>query len=163
MIGADGLQIANEALVSAAIVLGGAWTLYKFGLQRTLESYIRLDLDVTDKRIANLHSNIILMIRASNIGNTGVGQQLAWLEVSPLPCQVTERDVIRASWPLLYPSTRRIIVFGKHAYLEPGEEFVETLLLQVPDTSPYILVRAIFSGMKPGQTWHTQTVHYVGG
>lgn len=162
MIGADGLQIANEALVSAAIVLGGAWTLYKFGLQRGLESYIRLELDVTDRRIAGQHSDLILKVRAHNIGSTGVGQQLAWLEVSNLLCSFTESDNIRTAWLPLNPNPRRIIIFGKHAYLEPGEDFIETLLLQVPSSSPYILVRAIFSGMKPGQTWHTQTVYYVG-
>jgi len=57
---------------------------------------------------------------------------------------------------------RRFIVFEQHAYLEPGEEFLETLMLQIPTSTPYVLARAIFSGTKPGQTWHTQNVMYVG-
>jgi hypothetical protein len=162
VIGTDGLQVAYEALVSAAIVFGGAWTLYKFGLQRALEPYIQLDVTVTDKRVTNGYSNLVLKVKASNIGNTGVGQKLAWLEISVLPYNLTVDDSVGASWPQLNTKQRRITVFRKHAYLEPREEFTETLLIQIPSNIPYILARLIFSGTKPGQTWHTQTVHYAG-
>jgi hypothetical protein len=57
---------------------------------------------------------------------------------------------------------RRFVIFGRSSYLEPGEEFLDMLLLQIPGDVSYIFVRLVFSGTKQGKTWHTQHVMYVG-
>lgn len=158
---ASELQIVSDVLVSLAVIIGGGWTLYTFGLQRLRESYIRLDLELVESRVRAQHTDIIIKVRAVNVGRTGVGQRLAWIEMFPVAYQAKNIDAIRSSPPLRDAHARRFIVFEKHAYLEPGEEFLETLMLQIPSGIPYVLVRAIFSGRKSGRTWHTQNVMYV--
>jgi hypothetical protein len=159
---ASELQILSNVLVSLAVIIGGGWTIYTFWLQRARESYIRLDLELVESRARDQHADIIIKVRAVNVGKTGVGQQLAWIETFPVAYRTENIDAIRSSQPLRDPRARRFIVFEQHAYLEPGEEFLETLMLQIPTSTPYVLARAIFSGTKPGQTWHTQNVMYVG-
>jgi len=162
MMSASELQNVSAALVSLAVIIGGGWTLYTFGLQRARQSYIRLDLELMETRVSDQHADVIIKIRAVNIGRTGVGQKLAWIEIFPLAYQTKNVDAIRSSPPLRDARARRFVVFEKHSYLEPGEEFLETLMLQIPSSTPYVLARAIFSGTKPGQTWHTKNVMYVG-
>jgi hypothetical protein len=162
MISPSELSVIRDVLVSLAVVIGGGWTLYTFGLQRARESYISLDLELTDSRTNGQHSNIILKTKAVNVGRTGIGKKLAWIEVFPLVCSTTDVDSIQS--PQLHRDDhgRRFVIFGRSSYLEPGEEFLDMLLLQIPGDVSYIFVRLVFSGTKQGKTWHTQHVMYVG-
>ena len=162
MISASQLQIVSNVLISLAVIIGGGWTIFTFGLQRMSHSHIRLDLELVESRISDKYANVIIEVRVVNTGKTGIGQELAWIELFPLACQAKNVDTIRSSQALDGMGARRFVVFEKHAYLEPGEEFLDGLMLQVPVSIPYLLVRAIFSGRRSGQTWHTQNVMYVG-
>jgi hypothetical protein len=162
MISASELSVIRDILVSLAVLIGGGWTLYTFGIQRARESYISLDLELTDSRPNSPHGNIIIKIKAVNVGRTGVGKKLAWMEVFPLVCATAGVDVIQSPQLQRDARGRRFILFGRSSYLEPGEEFLDTLLLQIPRGIPYISVRLFFSGTRQGQTWHTQHVMYVG-
>jgi hypothetical protein len=162
MISANELSVIRDVLLSLAVLIGGGWTLYTFGIQRARESYISLDLELTDSRLNGQHGNIILKTKAVNIGRTGIGKKLAWMEVFPLACATADVDVIQSAQLQRDASGRRFVIFGRSSYLEPGEEFLDMLLLQIPRDIPYIFVRLFFSGTKQGQTWHTQHVLYVG-
>jgi hypothetical protein len=115
-----------------------------------------------DSKPNGQHGNIIIRTKAANVGRTGVGKRLAWIEVFPLVCPMTDVDAIQSPQPQRDARGRRFVIFGKSSYLEPGEEFLDTLLLQTPGDVPYICIRIFFSGAKQGQTWHTQHVMYVG-
>ena len=52
----------------------------------------------------------------------------------------------------------RVTIFENHTYLEPGEDFVESLLLHAPERCQHLEIHTFFSGQKFGQTWHTPTV-----
>lgn len=162
MISASELSITRDVLVSLAIIIGGGWTLYTFGLQRARESYISLDLELMDSRPGSQHGSIIIKTKAVNVGKTGVGKKLAWIEVFPLICPTANVDAIQSPQLQRDARSRRFVIFGKSSYLEPGETFLDMLLLQIPGDITYIFVRVFFSGPKQGQTWHTQHVIYVG-
>jgi hypothetical protein len=155
-------RLLNNTLVSLAVVIGGGWTLYTFGIQRARESYIRLDLELMDSRSNGQHGNIIIRTKAVNVGRTGIGKKLAWMEVFPLACPAADVDAIQSPQLQRDAHGRRFVIFGRSSYLEPGEEFLDMLLLQIPSDISYIFVRLFFSGTKQGQTWHTQHVLYVG-
>jgi hypothetical protein len=142
--------------------VGGTWALYTFGIQQARESYISLDLELKDSRPNDQHANIIIKTKAINVGRTGVGKKLAWMEVFPLVCPTTDVDAIQSPQLQRDARGRRFVIFGRSSYLEPGEEFLDMLLLQIPGDIPYIFVRLFFSGTRQGQTWHTQHVMYVG-
>ena len=162
MISASEISIIRDVLVSLTVVIGGGWTLYTFGIQRARERYISLDLELVDSRPNGQHGNIIIKAKAVNVSRTGVGKKLVWIEVFPLVCSTADVDVIQSPQLQRDAHGRRFIVFGKSSYLEPGEEFLDMLLLQIPGDIPYISVHFFFSGTKQGQTWHTQHVMYVG-
>jgi hypothetical protein len=162
MIGAAELSVIRDVLLSLAVVIGGGWTLYTFGIQRARESYVRLDLKLVDSRPQGQHSNLIIQMKVINIGKTGVGKKLAWMEVFPLACPTPELDSIQSPQLQRDGHGRRFVIFDRSSYLEPGEEFQDMLLLQIPHNMPYILIRLFFSGARQGQTWHIQHVIYVG-
>ncbi|MGW0810141.1 hypothetical protein [Nonomuraea sp. NPDC002799] len=155
------LTAVRDAIVSIAVIIGGGWTLYTFGLHRAHESYIKLDLDLVDRENTSQQTNIIIKIKAVNTGKTGIGQRLAWIEMFPLTYQMESVDVIQSPRPTKDDRACRFIVFEKCSYLEPGEEFCETLMIQIPPNISYVLAHAFFSGIKPGQTWQTKNVMRV--
>ena len=65
----------SNALISLAVIIGGGWTLYTFGIQRARESYISLDLKVMDNRPHGQHHKLLLKLKAVNIGKTGIGKK----------------------------------------------------------------------------------------
>jgi hypothetical protein len=161
MISASELSVIRDVLVSLAVVIGGGWTLYTFGLHRTREPFISLDLDLMDSRPNGQNKNIIIKIKAVNLGRTGISKKLAWMEVFPLVCSTADVDAIQSPQLQRDARGRRFVIFGRSSYLEPSEEFLDMLLLQLPDDIPYIFVRLFFSGIKQGDTWHTQHVIHV--
>ena len=162
MMDAADLSVIRDTLLSLAVVIGGGWTLYTFGIHRTRESYVKLDLQSMDRRPEDEHTNLIIQMKVINIGKTGIGKKLAWIEVFPLVRPKAKIDSIRS--PELHRDARgrRFLIFDKTSYLEPGEEFQDMLLLQIPRDISYILIRFFFSGMRQGQTWHAQHFIYVG-
>jgi hypothetical protein len=159
MMDAADLSVIRDTLLSMAVVIGGGWTLYTFGIHRARESYIRLDLQLMDRRPEGEHINLIIQIKAINIGKTGIGKKLAWIEAFPLAQPKAEIDSIRSPELQRDARGRRFLIFDKTSYLEPGEEFQDMLLLQIPRDISYILIRLFYSGMRQGQTWHAQ--HFI--
>jgi hypothetical protein len=162
MISPSELSATRDILLSLAVVIGGGWTLYTFGIQRARESYISLDLELLENRPNGQHGNIIIKTKAVNAGRTGIGKKLAWIEVFPLVCSTANVDAIRSPQLQRDAHGRRFVIFGRSSYLEPGEEFLDMLLLQIPGDISYLFVRLFYSGTKQGQTWYTQHVMYVG-
>jgi len=158
MIGTSELSAVSSVLIALAVIIGGGWTLYKFGIQRARESFISLELDATDSRLHGQHRNLILKLKAVNIGKTGIGKKLAWIEVFPLPCPTTDVEAIQSPQLPKDALGRRFVIFDRNSYLEPGEEFADMLLLEIPADISYLLIRIIFSGRKRGQTWHARHV-----
>jgi hypothetical protein len=162
MISPSELSATRDILLSLAVVIGGGWTLYTFGIQRARESYISLDLELLENRPNGQHGNIIIKTKAVNAGRTGIGKKLAWIEVFPLVCSTANVDAIRSPQLQRDAHGRRFVIFGRSSYLEPGEEFLDMLLLQIPGDISYLFVRLFYSGTEQGQTWYTQHVMYVG-
>lgn len=153
------IKAVGEAFTPLVVLIGAAWTLYLFYLQRAREAFVRLDIEmVACERNDGAPTSTIIKVRATNVGKAGLGQRLSWMELRPvkeasIPIgRVQLYDTLRTERPI------RVTIFENHTYLEPGEDFVESLLLHAPESYQYLEIHTFFSGQKYGQTWHTPTV-----
>ena len=79
------IKAVGEAFTPLVVLIGAAWTLYLFYLQRAREAFVRLDIElVACERNDGAPTNAIIKVRATNFGKAGLGQRLSWMELRPV-------------------------------------------------------------------------------
>lgn len=111
---------AVKAFSALGIAVAALWTVYVFLLQRSNQTFIRLEIDSIDSRLRDTDRALLLRVRATNISRTGVGKSPAWLELSSTDLQSGDSDGPIRSYTV-GPRPTRIALFVDNSHLEPGE------------------------------------------
>lgn len=135
------MEIINSAVSTLAIILGGTFAYFKFIRGRVLCPNLALDVTAVPKTVAGVPA-LALAIRIANSGTVALsiplhGQQE--LAISPTAGAVwgpdQQRYIQHPGLPSPLPPIRVMMVDGTldaDAYLEPGEVFLNSLLIQMP-------------------------------
>lgn len=156
------LGTIKDAATVIALLLGGCWGIYRFNLHRTLNSFVKLEIEGNVLVSEGDSTRVVLDATVRNPSATGVARRLAWIELQPLAPRDGSVQRITLVQPKVSDEVRRYGVFGSFKYLEPGEEFRDSLLLAVPPDADFLLIKLFFAGGRPGETWRIRKVLFLG-
>lgn len=149
---------AGSSVATALVAIAGAaWVLYNFGLERISKAKVLLDAEALATDRYPLHSVVQIRVRAENVGRTGMKKVRAFVQVAEIN-DPGQTDRLRR---LNNPSSRPHVVyslFSSHTFLEPGEKFIEDLLIQTSTSTRYLELRILLYGPKPIYTWSTHRI-----
>ncbi|WP_436536346.1 hypothetical protein [Actinoplanes sp. HUAS TT8] len=152
------LSTMKDAATVIALLVAGGWAIYRFTLHRTLNSFVKLEL-VGDVFVTQGGPTWVLLgATATNPSTTGVARRLAWIELQPLTTAGEPVQRITSVQPKKTDDARLYGIFGSFKYLEPGEDFQDSLLVAVPSGTRFVLVKLFFSGGRPGETWRIHKI-----
>ncbi len=147
----------NSIVASAAILVGGTWAIYNFGLQRIRKPIVTLEIECAPISVSSDSAASHISIIVRNQGRTGVAQNYAFVEIAPVLLPSLDGNRIAIASVPISQHTEKHPIFKSHTFLEPGEQFKESLLINVAKEVEYLRIRAIFSASKPVQSWYTET------
>ena len=125
----------QSAITSVAIVVGGAFALFKLQVFRTFEPHLTITQEVTHRPVGDSYVHIVVTATLHNSSRVRVDlrQGLFRLQrIQPIPDEEVERLYAQAfvdhaerhlQWPILDEATRK---WGENeASVEPGESYQE--------------------------------------
>lgn len=152
------VTLIKDLATLLTLVFGTAWTLYIFGIHRVRQPAVKIVIARTAVHDGGSYRSVVLEFTASNLGKTGVEQNMCWAEVAPLTGPPAGATDVTSGQARIGGSMKSYAVFRAHTFLEPGEEFRDGLLLYVPVEVNSLRVKVVFSALKPDKIWFSQAV-----
>lgn len=153
----DLAQGISAVASASAIVIGGAWAYWKFGLHQERTPRAEFDLSA---EFTGLQNGVWLIEISARLANKGkVRHQVtdATLNVRYLTVadRVTESTESRHARQVVFPhSIGRRNIWGTQSYLDPGLEVRNSYVTWVPEGATYVLLLCKFK--YGGEVWPAQ-------
>lgn len=122
------LDFADKGIKALAVIVAGAWTFVNFKRSRTFQR--KLEPSVSGEIFGSGGAQYILVTtRLKNVGQSqyNITQEGTALEAVKLSGEGRERISVTS-------------VFEKHAWIEPGEQIEDPIILTIPSSCTFVAI-----------------------
>lgn len=140
------LDVADKAIKGIAVLVGGAWTYSNFLRARTFRP--RIECTVSGqifRKNGQAYALVSCVLKNAGQSKYVISQKGTYLE----PIALTPAGRVKL------PGAE---VFSEHAWIEPGEQIVDPVVLAIPDPTDFVAVRLNLRVVSEGIEWNASCV-----